>query len=249
MKFKNLLLKILKRSLKNLRKNPMAINLYECRAQFALLKRPIIFRKGFLFISKKELIFKSHGYEPETVQKVTIREIARIINEKRGANNYLKIINLTGETHGLYAIYNKRGKPKPDNNKTNSIYSLLISLRIDMQQKIIEPLKKMMEVSTRINLNMLKETLDIESSIFYQNIFNLASKLGLIIDGDSLKIDNVSKTDFIRALNEYMNLGISNELFIDEKLSCQYCWAPLKPNSKFCIQCGTTLVKDAENNE
>lgn len=224
---------------------------YECRALFALLERAVIFRRGILLINKKELIFKSHGYNPEIVQKVLVREITSQAKEKRGNNNYIRINNSSGEAYALCALTSTRKwKFNPDDDKTNRVYSLLRNLRIeDQRQKIVEPLKKMMQVSTRININLLKETLGIDSSIFYQNIFNLASELGLIIDGDSLKVDNVSDTNFIRALNKYMNLGIFDELLMENQLFCRYCGSSIKPNVVYCTECGTSLSKDDDNKD
>ena len=108
-------------------------------------------------------------------------------------------------------------------------------------QELISSLKNMMQVSKLININMLKEVLGIDSSIFYQNLFNLAAKLGLTIEGDYLNADNVSVSDFVRALNKYLKLGISENLLMDEKLTCQYCGSSLQPNMRFCPNCGTTL--------
>ena len=102
----------------------------------------------------------------------------------------------------------------------------------------------MIQVSPRININVLKEVLAVESSIFYQNIYNLAAKLDIIIDGDYLKVDKIPVSEFIKGMNEYFNLGISDEMLAEGKLSCSYCGAPIKLNAKFCTQCGTTLIKD-----
>lgn len=101
-----------------------------------------------------------------------------------------------------------------------------------------------MDVSTRINIDVLKEVLGVESSIFYQNIFNMAAKLGLTIDGNQLNVENVSFSDFIRALNQYLDLGVSSEILTDEKLICPYCGFSLKPHMKFCTKCGTALIKN-----
>jgi len=108
-------------------------------------------------------------------------------------------------------------------------------------QELISSLKNMMQVSKLININMLKEVLGVDSSIFYQNLFNLAAKLGITIEGDYLNADNVSVSNFIRALNKYLKLNISENLLMDEKLTCQYCGSSLQPNTKFCPNCGAAL--------
>lgn len=109
------------------------------------------------------------------------------------------------------------------------------------KQELIYSLKNMLQVSKRININMLKEVVGVDSSIFYPNIFNLAAKLGLTVDGDYLDVDKVSVLDFIKVLDDYLKLGISNEMLIDEKLTCKYCGSSVKQDMKFCQNCGTNL--------
>jgi len=225
-------------------------NIFESWAKFSGGEIRGRAKEGFLLINKETLNFKS--YEEGIFQEILLSDISEVVKEKK----YLKIITAAGKIYTLWTLDPGRvgsftGEKKSDDNKTRKLYSLLISLKGSkglIEQNIIEKVKNMMEVSTRINIDMLKEVLGVESSIFYQNIFNIAAKLDLTIDGNQLNIENVSFSDFIRALNEYLNLGISNDILIDEKLSCPYCGFSLKPHMKFCTQCGTALIKD-ENEE
>lgn len=224
-------------------------NLFECWARYRYFGKDekiktYKFRDCFLFIDKEKITFKSR--EGDIFQEINFRDIQEFMKEK----SYIKILTADGKIYAFFAV--KPIEKSPNYRNTEKAYSILNNLegiKGAVEQKIVEKIKNLIKVSTRINVNVLKEVLGVDDSIYYQNIFNLAAKLGLTIDGDYLKVDKISDSDFIRALNDYLNLGINDEMLVDEKLSCPYCGAPLKPNAKFCTQCGTTLVKDAKGNE
>ncbi len=227
----------------------MAENLFEFWAKFRYFRgyeriKTYKFQNCFVFINKEKISFKSR--KGVTYQEILLGDIQNFIKEKR----YIKIFTTDERVYAFCAVKPNGKSPYPYN--TDRAYSLLKKLegiKGVVEQTIIEKIKNLIKVSTRINVNVLKEVLGVDDSIYYQNIFNVAAKLGLTIDGDYLKVDKISDSDFIRALNDYLNLGINDEMLVDEKLSCPYCGAPLKPNAKFCTQCGTTLVKDPEEKE
>lgn len=200
----------------------------------------------FLLLNNEKLIFKSEQMRP--IQEISIRDISTLVKEKTGSDHYLKIITAAKQQFAVCVAY--ASSKKPDNYNTDQLYSLLLSLegvKSKKEQQIIEKLKSMIHVSPRISIPMLKEVLAVETSTFYQNIYKLAAQLNLTIDGDSLKVDQISVSDFIKGLNEYFKLGISDEVLNEDKLSCPYCGSPLKENDKFCTQCGTSLVKDNDD--
>lgn len=197
----------------------------------------------FLLLNKEKLIFKSQ--QMIIIQEILLRDITTLVKERSGSDNYLKIITSAKQCFAFCVAL--AGSKKPDNYRTSQLYSLLLNLegvKGKSEQQVIDKLKSMIQVSPRINITVLKEVLGVESSIFYQNIYNLAAQLEITIDGDYLKVDKISVSEFIRGLNEYFKLGISDEMLIQEKLSCPYCGSLIKLNDKFCTQCGTTLVKD-----
>ena len=198
-------------------------------------------RMCFLLLNTEKLIFKSQ--QMIKIQEILLRDITTLVIERSG--NYLKIITSAQQCFAFCVVL--AGTKNEDNYGTRQLYSLLLNLegvKGKSEQQVIDKLKSMIQVSSRINITVLKEVLEVESSIFYQNIYNLAAQLELTVDGDYLKVDKISVSDFIRGLNEYFKLGISDEMLVGEKLSCPFCGSPIKLNTKFCTQCGTTLVND-----
>ena len=202
----------------------------------------------FLLLNKEKIIFKSQ--QMIIIQEIMLRNITTLAKELSGYDNYVEIITTANQRFTFCVV--TAGRKEPDNNGTRHVYSLLLNLDVvkgKAEQQIFDKLKSMIQVSPRINVSVLKEVLGVESSIFYQNIYNLAAQLELTVDGDYLKVEKISVSEFIRGLNKYFKLGISDEMLVEEKLSCPYCGSPLKLNAKFCTQCGTTLVNYKDNGD
>ena len=69
-------------------------------------------------------------------------------------------------------------------------------------QETIQKIKKMLKVSTRIRLDMMKETLRMDEYTFNDIIFDWAEKFGFTIDGDYVVINKDSVSDFIDSLDK-----------------------------------------------
>ncbi|MFX1504675.1 MAG: hypothetical protein ACFFDC_01050 [Promethearchaeota archaeon] len=69
-------------------------------------------------------------------------------------------------------------------------------------QEILKRIKKMMEVSNQINLEMMRSALNMDNKEFNLRIFDWASKFGFTIDGDYLTVKREMISDFIDKLNK-----------------------------------------------
>jgi len=200
----------------------------------------------FLLINKEKIIFKSQ--QMATIQEIMLQDTTDLVKEKSGSDTILKITTSFEQNFAFCVAL--AGSKRPDNYRTTQLYSFLLTLegvKGKSEQQILDKLKSMIQVSPRISITVLKEVLGVESSFFYQNIYNLAAQLGLTVDGDYLKVDKISVSEFIKGLNNYFQLGISEEKLIEDKFSCPYCGSPTKPDAKFCTHCGTNLIKEEEN--
>lgn len=86
----------------------------------------------------------------------------------------------------------------------------------EQEKAILEKIRKMMEVSSRIKLDMMQNVLKIDKSTFSNKIFEWARQFNFIIDGDYLNIDKDSVTDFITELDrQFESWRKDNENIID----------------------------------
>jgi hypothetical protein len=70
------------------------------------------------------------------------------------------------------------------------------------ESEIIEKLKEMLEVSNRINLDMMRKVLRIDEDQFNDKIFAWAKEFQFKIDGDFIIIDKDAISDFLNALDK-----------------------------------------------
>jgi len=69
-------------------------------------------------------------------------------------------------------------------------------------QDRLEKIKKLMKVSTRFKLDMLREILNMDSHTFNYKIIDWAEEFGFTIDGDYLIIKKDMVSDFLDALEK-----------------------------------------------
>lgn len=216
-------------------------NLIECRANFYEGRRPRRVKEVHLFVNKESITFKSD--KDGINQKIMISDIKDLYIEKFDTT----IITGPGNMYNFWVFTMKKSilggfTERVNKNKSRALFSILSNLKSQYEakiQKTPDKLRDMLKVSTKININILREILGVDSSTFYDNIFSIAAQIDATVDGDYLLVDNVSTPDFINALNDKLNLGLM--LIKDQILSCTYCGYPLKLNEKVCNNCGTKL--------
>ncbi len=76
----------------------------------------------------------------------------------------------------------------------------------------------MMEVSTRIRLDMMQDVLKIDNSTFNHKIFEWAKEFGFTIDGDYLNINKASISDFITELDRQFESWRNDEHIRSNKI-------------------------------
>ena len=74
--------------------------------------------------------------------------------------------------------------------------------RKKLKTETIEKIKKMVKVSDRLRLSMMRKALNIDEDVFMDKIFDWAVEYGFRIDGDFLNINQDTVSDFIDALDK-----------------------------------------------
>ncbi len=70
------------------------------------------------------------------------------------------------------------------------------------KEEAIGRIRKMMSVSTKINLGMMRDALDMDAGDFNKKIFDWAAEFGFTIDGDYLVTKKETVENFIQALDQ-----------------------------------------------
>ena len=74
--------------------------------------------------------------------------------------------------------------------------------RLDEEKAIIEKIRIVMDVSTRVKIELLRNYLKMDEKLFNDKIFVWAKQFGFIIDGDYLNIRKENVSDFIDELEK-----------------------------------------------
>ena len=79
-------------------------------------------------------------------------------------------------------------------------------LKEKKEREAVEKLKNMMEVSDRLNVDIVRQTLGLDKATFNTKLFEWAKQFNFRIDGDFIIINNNTIDDFIDALDEQFTI-------------------------------------------
>jgi len=82
----------------------------------------------------------------------------------------------------------------------------------------VQQLKKMLKVSTKIKLEMMRDALEMDPQSFNRIIFDWADQFGFVIDEDVVIINNESVNDFINMLDSQFESWENKEKKKDGKI-------------------------------
>ncbi|MHA1235513.1 MAG: hypothetical protein ACTSQL_10565, partial [Promethearchaeota archaeon] len=74
--------------------------------------------------------------------------------------------------------------------------------RLEDDRNIIEKIRKVMSVSTRLKMELFRNYLKMDEKLFNDKIFDWAEQFGFTIDGDYLNIRKEKVSDFIDELEK-----------------------------------------------
>ena len=102
-----------------------------------------------------------------------------------------------------------------------------------LERKQADQIKSMLEVSSKLRLDLMRDALGMDKKSFSNKIFNWAKKFNFLIEGDYLivKPENVDK--------------FLDDLFVmqgsQEKIQCKYCQKLIDADSRNCPYCGVEV--------
>jgi hypothetical protein len=116
----------------------------------------------------------------------------------------------------------------------------LIALLSFERVRLVEKLKQIMKVSSKISVKMLEGLFNLDTGETYEIIYNWASKFGFTVDGDYLIVSEPAISEFIRMLDNRPEADTKIE---GGTTNCSYCGKSIEVNLKICPDCGNKNVK------
>ncbi len=82
---------------------------------------------------------------------------------------------------------------------------------LEKEKEILKRIKKMMEVSTRIKLDVMRDALDMNTKVFNSRIFDWAVKFNFKINGDFVIIEQADIEGFVADLDKQFEIWENTE--------------------------------------
>ncbi len=119
----------------------------------------------------------------------------RFTKDKRSRTNKEKLVRIERE------VKEKEQREKSERAKREREVTKRKQNNVK-EKDILEKLRKMMNVTTRIKLEMMRTYLEMDEDIFNKRIFDWAPEFGFTIDGEFLIIKQEAVSDFIDELDK-----------------------------------------------
>jgi hypothetical protein len=199
-------------------------------------------KEGFIILTENCLSFKplyESGVHQENV--IQIKSINRSLLD---STPFIMINNL-GNAHSSYlALKNGSRFTNNDTIKTDKLYEMLnqaknykeaekLQLEQSKKEKIAQ-IKSMVEVANKINLDLMRNALNMDKKSFSEKIFTWAKLFNFIIDGENIIVNYDSIPQFMDNLATGFNF--SEKSYV--KVKCSNCGKLIDYYAKICPYCG-----------
>jgi len=221
-------------------------------------------KKGYIILTDQALNFTTDRGSLLYDFSLDLHNIKEIERGSRRMAGYLKI---TTKSNEIFSFCPTTGVPysaTTDTKRLNRLIQLLNELQLIQEQieekelrstvektkKIRENITKLLKVSNKIKLNMMRDILQLDKDTFNNMILEWAVKYNFTIDGDYVLINKDTLPNFIEELNKLYDYGnepttlsspsVSNSNS-SESIFCANCGQELRRGIEFCTNCGVKL--------
>ncbi|MHA2287381.1 MAG: hypothetical protein ACXABG_01215, partial [Promethearchaeota archaeon] len=197
---------------------------------------------GIIFLNEDYLSFKP--FTKKIVAQIPILSITNISYDSSKSGPIVNIQTNKGKYHLFISLKKQVGRYTNDKSKTERLYELINQAktyksseqtRLEKEEKEkIARIKSMMEVSSKIRLEMLQTALEMDEKLFTEKVFQWAKQFNFLIDGDYLVINQDTASDFLNDLSSGANILSRRGL----KIKCRFCEKLIEYGVKICPFCG-----------
>lgn len=203
-------------------------------------------QRGIIFLNEDFLSFKP--FVEKSIYQIPIMNIIKILIDTSNIGPAVNIQTKEGKSYTLMALKKQLKMHTKNKPKTEKLYELLNQAKIyklseqirleKEEQEKIERIKSMMEVSSRLRLDMIRTALDMDEKLFTQKVFQWAKEFNFLIDGDYLIINEDTAKEFIEDLSVGANILSRRGL----KIKCRFCDNLIEYSAKICPHCGKETI-------
>ena len=199
-------------------------------------------KRGIFILTKDALSF--NPIEKGDFEVLKIIEINSIESIQQNSRALIKInMRYSQKSYSMTLFTKKHGFTKIDINKIKKLSELLNQVKEyknselvaqkELERKRVDQIKEMLDVSSKIRLDLMRDALKMDEKTFSVKIFEWAHQFNFVINGDYLIVNPEKVDDFID------NLYTAEEAH--DKIQCRFCQKLIDSDSKVCPYCGVEV--------
>jgi hypothetical protein len=198
-------------------------------------------KRGIFILTEDSLSF--NPFDQGNFKILKVIEINSVEDIHQNSREFIKITMQDQKSYSLTLLTKKHCFTKIDDIKVKKLSELLnqvkdyksteIVKQKKLEKKRVDQIKEMLDVSSRIRLDLMRDALDMDEKNFSIKIFEWAHQFNCIVDGDFLVVNPENVTDFLD--NLYLTEGSQ------DKIQCKFCQKLIDPDSKVCPYCGVEV--------
>ena len=201
---------------------------------------------GVIFLNEDYLSFKP--FNEKSIAQISILSIIEILSDTSKYGPAVNIRTKEGKFFSFTTLKKHVGRYSKEKTKTERLFELVNQAKIyksseqtrleKEEKEKIDRVKSMMEVSSKIRLDMIRTALDMDEKLFAEKVFQWAKQFNFLIDGDYLVINQDTATDFLNDLSTGPSILSRRGL----KMKCRFCEKLIEYGVKICSFCGKETV-------
>ena len=198
-------------------------------------------KKGILILTEDRLSFKP--FDQGDIETLEVMEMNSIEALQPNLDDFIKISTSNRKEFSLTLLTKKYGRTIINTKKVVKLLELLNQVKSykisefkkeqKLERKQVEQIKSMLEVSSKLSLDMMRNALEMDKKSFSNKIFDWAKRFNFVIEGDYLVVNPENVDKFL------------DDLFViqgsQEKIQCKYCQKLITADSKNCPYCGVEV--------
>ncbi len=201
---------------------------------------------GVIFLNEDYLSFKP--FVKKSITQILVLDIVNISSDTSKLGPTVDIQAKNGKFYSIITLKKQIGRYIKDKAKTGRLLELINQAKIyktseqtrlqKEEKEKIDRIKSMIQVSSKLRLDMMRMALELDEKLFTEKVFQWAKQFNFVIEGDYLLINQDTTTAFLNDLSTESSILSRRGL----KIRCRFCENLIEYGAMICPYCGKQTI-------
>jgi len=201
---------------------------------------------GIIFLNEDYLSFKP--FAEKSISQILILNIVNLSSDTLKTGPSVDIQAKDGKFYSFVALKKQIGRYTKDKAKTDRLFELINQAKFyktseqtrlqKEEREKIDRIKSMIQVSSKLRLDMMRTALEMDEKLFAEKVFLWARQFNFIIEGDYLLINQDATAEFLNDLATESSILSRRGV----KIKCRFCESLIEYGAMICPYCGKETI-------